>query len=355
MFITESHKLCWQKECPPCRVYRAVQSVTDVLMDNEKNSHTDQALFYHLSNFLLANKKLLTWISENKIWKVLNHPVNSEEMKRISFSSCALLIAEVYASNAIEMTGIVKLHAKTVALENRSVISQTSDGKKTIVSPIDIARILRMHDILAKKENFIRALSYDAYQFIQALRGMRGDLEKHGLNPKIPGYDLLLNCFELEIIAKIPLFVRRLDITFSRNTKLEKTSSFASLSTVGNSFEYSDPIFTHLERFFFELMLINTCNIIRKPGDFLFNPAACIRVNTPILFFDKSFYCLFDKSMREVEFYRCSLNIAAAKGLDALQKAELQSCFFKLCYSLDETKNDDLSYLHEARKKRRLE
>jgi len=130
-------------------------------------------------------------------------------------------------------------------------------------------------------------------------------LKKHGLTPKIPGYDLLLNCFELGIISKIPLFVRRLDIIFNRATKLEKATSFASLSTVGNSFEYSDSIFTHLERFFFDLMLINACNIVCKPGDFLFNSTACNQMNTPILFFDKSFYCLFDKSMKEVEFYRC--------------------------------------------------
>ena len=355
MFIIESHKLCWQRECPPCCVYRAVQSITDVMMNNEKSNHADQALFYHLACFVLANKKLLDWVSKNKIWKVLTHPLGSEEMKKVNYASCALLVAEIYASNAIEMSCIVKLHAKTVALENSSVISQTADGKKTIVSPIDILRILRMHDILAKKGNFIHALSYDSYQFIQSLRSMRNDLKSHGLTPKIPGYDLLLNCFELSIISKIPLFIRRLDVTISRFTKIEKTTSFASLPTAKDSFEYSDPIFSHLEKFFLELMLINTCNVVRKPGDFLFNSATYYRVNSPILFFDKSFYCLFDKSMKKPEFYRCSLNMAAAKGLDALQRTELQSCFFNLSYSLVERESDDLSQLHEARKKRKLE
>ena len=134
-----------------------------------------------------------------------------------------------------------------------------------------------------------------------------------------------------------------------------KASVLTSFSALGDKFKYSDTIFTHLERFFLELMLINPCNVVRKPGDFLFNSAACNRTYAPVMFFDKSFYCLHDRSLKEVEFYKYSLNVAAAKGLDALQKPDLLSCFLNLSYSLIEKERDDLAPLHEARKKRRLE
>ena len=323
-------------------------------MDVERSSQNDQALFYHLSHFIRSNKRMLAWAGDKKIWRILKNPVDSEEIKSTQYASCALLVAEVYASNAIEISGIVRLHAKTMALEARAVAHQTTEGTKTIVSPIDIPRMLGMHEILAKKDNFISVLSYDAYQFVQTLRSMRTDIEEHGLTPKIPGYDLLLNNFEMGVISKIPLFIRRLDITLGRVTEFEKASVLTSFSALANKFRYSDAIFTHLDRFFLELMLINPCNVIRKPGDFLFNSAACNRVNAPIMFFDKSFYCLHDKSLKEVEFYKCSLNVAASKGLDALQKSDLLSCFFNLSYSLVEKERDDLAPLHEARKRRKL-
>ena len=355
MFINENHRLCWSRFCPPCQVFRSAQTLADVLMNNEKDIQADQAFFYHLSNFILANRKFLVWTNENRIWKVIGEPIDSEEMKSTSYAKCALLVSEVYASNAIEITGIVRLHAKTTALENQSVVAQSADGKKTIITPMDIPKILKMYQVLAKRKDFILTRTYDAYLFIQTLRCTKVSLEKLGLTPKIPGYDLLLDCYEFEMISKIPLFIRRMDRTLNRETLFCQAPNLALSATLEKKFNYSDPIFSHLERFFLDLMLTNSCNLIRKPGDSLFSSSVSIKANTPILFFDKSFYCLHDKSMKEIEFYRSSLNMAATKGLEGLLKLELQSCFLLSSYSSVEKRQEELTPLYEIRKKRKVE